>query len=181
MSKKTNAVTMREKADEAVLQGVPGQESKAASRRPHLTRPTAAAWSAVFEAQQRTLRQIDADLEAAGVGSLLDYDVLYMLYLAPERRRRLSELADGALISRSGLTRLVDRLESRGWLKRESCPDDRRGLFAVLTDAGLEEMRRIWEVYSRGIATYFAAHISPEELETIRTVFTRIAEKQRPA
>jgi DNA-binding MarR family transcriptional regulator len=159
--------------------GSPVARDRATSRRTHLTKPQRAAWAAVFEAQQRTLRQIDADLEAAGVGSLLDYDVLYMLYLAPERRRRLSELADGALISRSGLTRLVDRLEARGWLKRESCPDDRRGLFAVLTDAGLEEMRRIWEIYSRGIATYFAAHVSPEEMETIRTVFTRIAENQR--
>jgi DNA-binding MarR family transcriptional regulator len=156
------------------------EETRAISRRPaHLTKAQRATWSVLFEAQQRTLHRIDAELEAAGVGSLGDYDVLYCLYLSPERRRRLSDLAEAALLSRSGLTRLVDRLEARGWLQRQSCPNDRRGQYAVLTDAGLEEMRRIWAIYSQGIATHFATHMSPEELETVRTVFTRIRDSHR--
>jgi len=140
-----------------------------------LTRPQRTAWRASFEAHVRILQRIDDDLAAAGVGSLRDYDVLYMLYLAPGRRRRLSELSDAIVLSRSGLTRLVDRLEKRRLLRREACPEDRRGAYAVLTDAGLDEMRRIWAIYSRGIAQYFAAYLSEAEVATIQTAFTRIA------
>jgi DNA-binding MarR family transcriptional regulator len=122
------------------------------------------------------LQRVDGDLAAAGVGSLRDYDVLYTLYRAPNRRLRLAELSDAAILSRSGLTRLVDRLEARGLLRREPCAKDRRGAYAVLTDEGLEEMRRIWAIYGRGIAEYFAAHLSAEETETTQRAFARIAD-----
>jgi DNA-binding MarR family transcriptional regulator len=145
-----------------------------------LTKAQRAAWGASFEAHARALQRIDDDLAAAGVGSLHDYDVLYMLYRAPDRRLRLSELSDAVVISRSGLTRLLDRLERRGLLHRKPCAEDRRGAYAVLTDDGLEEMRRIWAIYGRGIAEYFAAHLSAEETETIQRAFGRIADALRP-
>lgn len=147
--------------------------------RGELTKPQRMAWRALFEGHALVLRQIDRDLEEAGVGSLSDYDVLYTLYLSPGRRQRLSEVASAALLSRSGLTRLLDRLEKKGYLRREACPEDRRGLFAVLTDEGLGELRRIWAVYSRGIARYFAPFASSEEMVTIAAVFGRIGAARR--
>ena len=148
-------------------------------RKTKLTKPQRMAWRTLFEAHNLIMQRIDADLEAAGVGSLMDYDVLYCLYESPERRVRLAELADTVLISRSGLTRLVDRLEARGLLQRASCVRDRRGAYAVLTDEGVEELRRIWAVYGKGLADYFAPHASPEELATVQTVFKRIRDDLR--
>lgn len=132
------------------------------------------AWRALYEAHGLVTRRIENDLHAAGVGSLSDYGVLYALYEAPNRRVRLAELADNAMLSRSGLTRLVDRLESNGYLKREPYPDDRRGTLAVLTDAGIDEMRRIWAIYSAGIARYFAAQVSDTEVATITVALRRV-------
>ncbi|MBC8135578.1 MAG: MarR family transcriptional regulator [Fibrella sp.] len=132
------------------------------------------AWRAMYEMHGLVTRRIESDLHTAGVGSLSDYAVLYALYEAPERRVRLAELAENAMLSRSGLTRLVDRLESTGYLKREPYPDDRRGTLAVLTDAGIDEMRRIWAIYSAGIAHYFATQISETEAETITAAFRRV-------
>ncbi len=147
--------------------------------RGELTKPQRMAWRAIYEGHALALRRIDRDLEEAGVGSLSDYSVLYSLYRSPGRRQRLSEVADAALLSRSGLTRLLDRLEKKGYLRREACPEDRRGLFAVLTDGGVEEMRRIWAVYSRGIATYFVPHASPDEIATVGAVFSRMRDSLR--
>lgn len=127
----------------------------------------------------RITQRIDADLEKAGVGSLMDYDVLLALYSAPDRRLRLAELANETLISRSGLTRRADSLEQRGLLRRESVPSDRRGVFAVLTEEGVEEMRRIWVVYARGIAEYFGKHVTDAEALTLREIFARMVQEQK--
>jgi DNA-binding MarR family transcriptional regulator len=75
----------------------------------------------------------------------------------------------------------VDRLEKRCLLRREACLKDRRGAYAVLTDAGLEEMRRIWAIYSRGLSRYFATHLSEAEAATIQAAFARIAAPLRAA
>lgn len=136
------------------------------------------AWRAVYEAHALVLRRIDADLEKAGVASLVEYDVLFVLYDS-EGKRRLSELADAVYISRSGLTRLLDRLEKRGWLRREDDPTDRRGVYAVLTDSGKEELRRTWAIYSQGIAEYFGSHLTPAEVESLADIFRRIGSTLR--
>jgi DNA-binding MarR family transcriptional regulator len=132
------------------------------------------AWRSLYRAFHRIFLRIDADLERVEIGSLVEYDVLYTLYEAPEKRLRLAELADAVLISRSGLTRLVDRLEKAGFLRREASTQDRRGIYAILTDDGVEQMRKIWAVYSTGIATYFGAHLSDSEAATIQHLFDRL-------
>ena len=137
------------------------------------------AWRSLYEAHGIITRRIEQDLQAAGVGSLSDYAVLYALYDAPNNRVRLSDLADAAMLSRSGMTRLVSRLETSGYLRREPCENDRRGTFAVLDCAGVAEMRRIWAVYSRGIAEHFAAHLGDGETEAITKTFRRVVGRLR--
>lgn len=132
------------------------------------------AWRTLYEAHGLVTRRIENDLHAAGVGSLSDYAVLFALYESPEKRVRLAELADAGMLSRSGLTRLVDRLEASGYLKRIPYPDDRRGTLAVLTDAGVDEMRRIWAAYSAGIARYFAGPLADSEAEMITATLRRV-------
>jgi DNA-binding MarR family transcriptional regulator len=104
------------------------------------------------------------------------YDVLLCLKRAPggDQRLRLSELADAVTLSRSGLTRLVDRLERAGLLRREACSTDRRGAFAVLTPKGASALRRTWPAYARAIQEYFARHLSADEAAVLDRAFGRI-------
>jgi DNA-binding MarR family transcriptional regulator len=104
------------------------------------------------------------------------YDVLVALVGAPEHRLRLRELAHEVLLSRSGLTRLVDRLEAAGLLRREPDPTDRRGAFAVLTEAGYEALRRTWPLYARGIQDHFARHLEADEAAILARALQRVAD-----
>lgn len=100
--------------------------------------------------------------------------MLFTLKEAPHYRLRLSEVADKVLLSRSNLRRLVDRLEKAGLLRREPCPTDRRGTFAVLTEAGLAMQQQMWPVYAEGIAEYFACYLDDTEIKILQQVLKRI-------
>jgi DNA-binding MarR family transcriptional regulator len=113
------------------------------------------AWRAFLSAHARITRAINADLLAAGLPDLSWYDALWALHEAPDRRLRVNELADAVVLSPTGMSRFVDRLERDGLVRREAVPGDRRALHVVLTDAGAGLLRRMWPVYSAGIATHF--------------------------
>jgi DNA-binding MarR family transcriptional regulator len=132
------------------------------------------AWRSFLTAHAALINQIERELLEAGVVPLSWYDVLFALYDAPVQRLRMNELASAIVLSRSGLTRLVDRLEAEGLLVRERLASDRRGAFAVLTEKGLEAMRRAWPVYAKGIDEHFARYLSDEEARIITGVFQRI-------
>ncbi|MBM0741889.1 MarR family transcriptional regulator [Phormidium sp. CLA17] len=132
-------------------------------------------WRLFLTAHARLLERIELRLTQSDLPSLDWYDVLFTLKEAPDHRLRLSELADKVLLSRSNLTRLVDRLEKAGLLRRDACPSDRRGTFAVLTDAGLVMQQKIWLVYAEAIADYFACHLqNEEEIKTLQQVLSRL-------
>ena len=99
---------------------------------------------------------------------------------APGERLRMHELAERVVLSRSGLTRLVDRLEAVGLLRREACPTDRRGAYAVLTVEGAATLRQTWPTYARGIVAHFARHLDREEAETVAAALERIRAANRP-
>lgn len=96
--------------------------------------------------------------------SLASYDVLVQLAEAPERRLRMTELADAVLLSRSGVTRLVDRLEKAGLVTRARVDSDGRGVEAVLTRTGFDRLRAASGTHLAGVATHFADVLEPEEL-----------------
>ncbi len=133
-----------------------------------------AAWRALLKTHALLVDLIDRDLAAAKRLPLSSYDVLIELYEAPERRLRLHELAERVVLSRSGLTRLVDRLEAEGYLTRAPSKTDRRGAYAVLTEQGLEALRGAWPVYAQGIARYFAQWLTPEEAQVFRAALERM-------
>lgn len=135
------------------------------------------AYAALLVSHAVATRAIDRRLRDAGVVGIEVYDVLLALEDAEGRRLRMSELADHLVISRSGLTRLVDRLEGEGLLCRASCPGDRRGFHAVLTDKGLAERERAWPVYRQAIADVFGAHMSAEEASVVCTALRRVADQ----
>lgn len=132
------------------------------------------AWRLFLTAHARLSQRIDAELAAAGVVPLGWYDVLLALEEAPEQRLRLSELAEAVLLSRSGLTRLVDRLEAQGLLRREVCATDRRGSFAVLTAAGRAAREMAWPVYARAIQSEFGRHLEEDEVRVLTRALRRL-------
>ena len=136
--------------------------------------PRLAAWSAFLRAHARVVRELERELQAEQRMALTDYDVLVQLANAGERRLRMSELADRLLLSRSGATRLVDRLVAQGLIERRTCDDDRRGQWASLTDAGYERLRQASPTHLRGVAEHFLDRLSTDQLAALEHAFTRL-------
>jgi DNA-binding MarR family transcriptional regulator len=133
-----------------------------------------AAWRVFLKAHATIIDRIDHDLVAARRPPLSSYDVLIELYEAPEHRLRMHELAERVVLSRSGLTRLVDRLEAEGLLIRDRSGTDRRGAYAVITEQGIAALQQTWPIYARGIAEYFAQWLTLEEAKLLESVFGRM-------
>ena len=131
-------------------------------------------WRLFLTAHTKLLDRLQDKLAAAALPPLEWYDVLLTLKEGPSCGLRLRDLADRVLLSRSNLTRLIDRLEAAGLLRREQCPSDRRGLYAVLNQAGLEMQQQMWAVYAEGIAEYFGNALSTEEAEGMHQALSRI-------
>jgi DNA-binding MarR family transcriptional regulator len=106
---------------------------------------------------------------------LSSYEVLLFLADAPGGQLRMSELAEGVLLSRSGLTRLVDRLERDGLLRRERCADDARGFLATITPKGRELFDSARQTHLDGVRERFLGHLSPEEQRTLAELWERVA------
>ena len=139
-----------------------------------LTEAQLGAWRGFLQAHAVLVRRLEADLMAEHRLPLASYDVLVQLVEAPERRLRMTELAQRVLISRSGLTRLVDRLEREGLVRREACDDDARGLFAVLTDAGFQRLRRASPTHLRGVASYAMDRLDQDQVQALAEICARL-------
>ena len=103
--------------------------------------PRLKAWRTFLYAHAQVRRQLERELQAEQSMGLADYELLLVLAYSPERRLRMSELADALALSRSGATRLIDRLQADGLVERISCDTDRRGQWAQLTTGGYERLR----------------------------------------
>jgi DNA-binding MarR family transcriptional regulator len=133
-----------------------------------------AAWWKLVAAHTRLVQRVGRDLAAATALPLGAYNVLRLLHEAPGCRLRLGELARDVFLTRSGATRLAERLERAGLLRRQGHARDRRGSFAVLTDRGREEWKRAKAVFGRIVAERFGSHLSDAEAETLNAVLGRI-------
>lgn len=133
------------------------------------------AWRAFLRAHAVVVRALEAELLAEHDLPLASYDVLVHLAEAPQRRLRMTELAERVLLSRSGLTRLVDRLERQGLVERRACPSDARGTHAVLTDTGRARLRAAAPTHLRGVAQHVTSRLSADELAQLRAVMERLA------
>ncbi len=127
-----------------------------AALKPKLTQEQLSAWRAFLHAHSTMLRRIARDLEDAELPPLTWYDVLAALRDAPEGKPlKQAELAERVLLSHSGLSRLIDRIEAKGLVERVRCPGDRRSLNIQLTKDGEQMLEEMWPVYARGIAEDF--------------------------
>ena len=132
------------------------------------------AWRGLLRVHSALVKALDAELEETHGLPLTSYEVLLYLYKAPEGRLRMAELADCVLLSRSGMTRLVDRLERDGLLVRDTCESDARGCFAVLTDAGEELLAKARATHLDGVRDAFLQHLGAEDMERLSAVWERV-------
>src|SRR3712207_74796 len=132
------------------------------------------AWRGMLRVHSALVKALDAELLAVHGLPLTSYEVLINVQAAPGRRRRMAELAEGVLLSRSGTTRLVDRLERDGLLERDVCDSDGRGCFAVLTERGEEVLTRARATHLDGVRERFLRHFAPAEHEQMAAWWNRV-------
>jgi len=140
-----------------------------------LDRAELGAWRGLLRVHSRMTKALDAELIADHGISLSSYEVLLFLADAPDGQLRMSELADGVLLSRSGLTRLVDRMERDGLLRRERCEDDARGFNALITAEGRELFQSARRTHLDGVRELFLSHLSDDELRTLARLWEKVA------
>ncbi|RJQ71459.1 MarR family transcriptional regulator [Pseudonocardiaceae bacterium YIM PH 21723] len=134
------------------------------------------AWRSFLRAHARITRNLEAELVAEQRLSLAAYDVLMQLAESRERRMRMTDLADAVLLSRSGVTRLVDRLERGGLVSRERSDEDGRGVMAVLTHRGLERLQLAANTHLSGISRHFVSVVGNGELDLLARTCARLAD-----
>jgi DNA-binding MarR family transcriptional regulator len=138
-----------------------------------------AAWRLLLTAHATVTELLEHELVAERGLPLSRYDVLLNLAEAPEGRLRMQELSASVLLSKSGLSRLVDRMVEAGLVRRERCENDRRGWFAVLTDQGRSALRRAAPVHLRGIHEHFTSHLTTEEVQVLTAALARVVAAAR--
>jgi DNA-binding MarR family transcriptional regulator len=143
--------------------------------------PRLAPWRAFLLAHARIVRRLDEELRAEHDLSLAEYEALLTIAQAPERRIRMGQLADEVLLSKSGVTRLIDRLVGDGLVERSACLADARGAEAVLTETGLGRLRSASRTHLRGIDEHFLSAVDPADLEATERTMTAVARQAGPA
>ncbi len=134
------------------------------------------AWRRYIIASRRLLEALDDDLAAHDI-SMSDYEVLAQLSEAPDRRMRMSELADVAMISRSRLSHRIKVMEKAGWVKREACPIDKRGYFAVMTPKGWKAIVAAAPDHVASVRERFLDALDKGDQKVLAEIFERVAER----
>jgi DNA-binding MarR family transcriptional regulator len=131
-------------------------------------------WVAFLRLHKMIVAELDAELEVTHRLPLSEFDVLAQLSRAPGHRLRMSELADAVLLSRSGLTRLIDRLERGGLVERQQCSSDRRGLHCHLTERGAALLDEARVTHVAGVQRRFSDRLSPDDIQSLGEAFARL-------
>jgi DNA-binding MarR family transcriptional regulator len=136
--------------------------------------PELAAWRGMLQVHSRVTRALDAQMRAEHGMSVSAYEVLMFLADAPDHRLRMAEIADRVLLTRSGCTRLVDRLAKLGYVERCAAETDGRGAFATLTDAGLDTFRAAQRTHRDGVRAFFLDHLDTTDTLALGGIWTRL-------
>ncbi|MBL1065371.1 MarR family winged helix-turn-helix transcriptional regulator [Streptomyces sp. 7-21] len=136
------------------------------------------AWRTHLDVTRLLTYQLGRDLQPFGL-TMHDYEILVHLSEAPKRRMRMTDLASATLQSKSRLSHQITRMENAGLVRREHCDSDRRGLFAVLTDAGWETMLQVAPHHVASVRRHFIDLLAPSELAALRRALEPVAEHLR--
>ncbi len=138
------------------------------------------AWRRYIVSSRRLLEALDLDLAGHDL-SMADYEILAQLSDAPDRRMRMSELADVAMLSRSRLSHRMKVMEEAGWIKRESCPSDKRGSFAVMTVKGWKAIVAAAPDHVESVRNRFIDLLSKSDQVTLAAIFEKVGTALRDA
>lgn len=138
-----------------------------------------ATWRSYIESTQMLMDRLDQELQRDSGIPHTYYEVLVRLSEVPDRRLRMSALADRSMSSRSRLSHAVARLEENGWVRREICATDRRGQLAVLTDAGFAALAAAAPGHVEGVRTHLLDPLTPEQVKQLAEICAIIAERLR--
>jgi DNA-binding MarR family transcriptional regulator len=131
-------------------------------------------WMGFLRFHARVMRELDDELQRAHGMPLTTFDVLINLERAPDQRLRMRDLADAIVLSRSGLTRLVDRLVRQGYVRRERCGEDARGAFAVLTDEGRAALEEVLPTHLAGVRRRFHESLDEADWERLGDAWEKL-------
>jgi DNA-binding MarR family transcriptional regulator len=134
------------------------------------------AWLAFMRAGLAMTRAMDKDAEATGRLQFSEHHILAILNEGPPQGVRPTDLAERSALTKSGLTRAIDRLESQNLIERRPCPVDARGQLIVMTARGRRVLRRSAPEHFRSIARHFADHLTDREVDVVTTALERVAE-----
>jgi len=138
-------------------------------------RVTAAqAWEQTLTSVSRLLQKFDSNMQDEAGISVIWYDVLLHLNHAPDKKMRMQVLSKSLVLTRSGVTRLVDRIEKAGLVRREAAAEDRRGYYAILTDEGSEVLAKAQEAHRRDIRQYFGAYLDKAEQQVVFDLMAKV-------
>ena len=139
------------------------------------------AWETVLRTVSSLLRTFEQELQESEGLPLTWYDVLIQLNESLDGRLRMQALSDRVVLSRSGLTRLIDRMEKAGLVHREPSQEDRRGYYALLTEDGREVLRRARPVHHRGIYEHFTRHLDEADVRALGIAMAKVREGSQPS
>jgi DNA-binding MarR family transcriptional regulator len=139
-----------------------------------------AAWRTFLDAHARTIDVLTRELRDAKSLHLTWYDVLVQLSEAPNGQLRMQDLSDAIVLSKSGLTRLIDRMEREGLVCRSACAADKRGTFAEITAEGRALLSAAAPTHLSGVAEHFVSLFNDDELQTLRELLSRVADANYP-
>ena len=131
------------------------------------------AWRSYIIASRGLLEALDVDLSGHDL-SMPDYEILAQLSDAPDRRMRMSELADIAMLSRSRLSHRMKVMEKAGWIRREACPHDKRGFFAVMTPKGWKAIVSAAPDHVESVRTRFLDHVTKADQLALARIFEKV-------
>lgn len=137
------------------------------------------AWGAFFVAHALSTQRIEKTLSEKAPLSMAEYDALLTIERAPEKRMRYSEIASASVYTKSGITRILKRLEERGCIERLKCPSDGRGAFAALTPVGASALKDTWKIYSEEILAIFEPALTQSQAKELESIMSSLIDEVR--
>ncbi|MBV8212638.1 MAG: winged helix-turn-helix transcriptional regulator [Verrucomicrobia bacterium] len=141
-----------------------------------LTQKQVAAWRQLLVCHSRIIRLIEREFESQGLVSFTFYDILFHLRHAPNREMRFRDINGEVVLSRSALSRCLDRMAQEGLVAKLDCPEDPRGLIVQITGKGEAELKKAWPVYRHLIVNLFGRHFKEGELDFLAQRFGKVAD-----
>jgi DNA-binding MarR family transcriptional regulator len=138
------------------------------------------AWADFFVAHALATREIESQLKGAASLTLDEYDLLLTISRQPQHQMRFKALGEATIYTKSGITRIAQRMEDAGYIRRTECPDDKRGSFAVLTDVGKKALQETWKHYSRAVLNIFEDALTQAESKQLAELLGKIVDRLRP-